>query len=170
VLASRGSVIPLFHDQIKHGGPVTVTVPEMTRFLLTLEQAVDTVFAALQTAEAGEILVPAAPASTVLDIATALIGERDIEIKVTGIRPGEKMHEIMVSEEECHHTVRRGDYYAIRAMLPELAGQCDEPNALVKELSSADSVLSREGTHALLEKNHLLPGMVKLSEGGELLA
>ena len=170
VLASRGSVIPLFHDQIKHGGPITVTVPEMTRFLLTLEQAVDTVFAALKTAEAGEILVPDAPASTVLDIAKALIGEADIEIKVTGIRPGEKMHEIMVSEEECHHTIRRGDYYAIQPMLPELSAECVEPNALLKELSSADSVLSFEGTQALLKKNHLLPGMVKLSEGGELLA
>jgi len=169
VLASRGSVIPLFHDQIAHGGPVTVTVPEMTRFLLTLEQAVDTVFAALRTAMAGEILVPDAPASTVINIARALIGDRDIEVKVTGIRPGEKMHEIMVSEEECHHTIRRGNYYAIRAMLPELSGD-DEPNALQKELSSGDHVLSLEETRKLLERNNLLPGMVKLSEGGELLA
>lgn len=170
VLASRGSVIPLFHDQIAHGGPITVTVPEMTRFLLTLEQAVDTVFAALRTASAGEILVPNAPAATVNNIAEALIGARKLEVKVTGIRPGEKMHEIMVSEEECHHTIRRGDYYAIRAMLPELSGGCDEPNALQKELSSDDNVLSLDGTRELLERNNLLPGMVKLSEGGELLA
>jgi len=170
VLASRGSVIPLFHDQLKHGGPVTVTVPEMTRFLLTLEQAVDTVFAALKMAAAGEILVPNAPASTVLDIAKALIGDRDIEIKVVGIRPGEKMHEIMVSEEESYQTIRRGDYYAIRAMLPELANNNIEPPALSAALSSADHVLSFDGTLALLKKHHLLPGMVKLSEGGELLA
>jgi len=169
VLASRGSVIPLFHDQIAHGGPVTVTVPEMTRFLLSLEQAVDTVFAALRTAKAGETLVPDAPAATVMNIARALIGDRDIEIKVTGIRPGEKMHEIMVSEEECYHTVRRGDYYAIRAMLPELSQQ-PEPTVLSKEFSSEDSVLDMAGTVALLSEHHLLPGQVKLSEGGEMLA
>jgi len=170
VLASRGSVIPLFHEQIKKGGPLTVTVPEMTRFLITLEEAVDTVFAALKTAEAGDILVPNAPSSTVLDIAKALIGERNINIEIIGIRPGEKLHEIMVSDEESHHTIQRGDYYAIRAMLPELTGDCDLPNALSKELSSADHVLTLEGTQALLEKNSLLPGMVQLSEGGELLA
>jgi len=169
VLASRGSVIPLFHDQIKHGGPVTVTVPDMTRFLLTLDQAVDTVFAALKTAKAGETLVPDAPAATVINLAKALIGDRDIEIKVTGIRPGEKMHEIMVSEEECYHTIRRGNYYAIRPMLPELAEEA-EPSVLSKEFSSADTVLDLQGTHELLELNHLLPGAVKLSEGGELLA
>ena len=169
VLASRGSVIPLFLDQIAHGGPVTVTVPEMTRFLLTLDQAVDTVFAALRTAKAGEILVPDAPAATVMNLATVMTEGRDVEIKVTGIRPGEKMHEIMVSEEECHHTIRRGDYYAIRAMLPELAGG-DEPNALSREFSSADNVLDLDGTRELLTANNLLPGMVKLSEGGELLA
>ncbi len=170
VLASRGSVIPLFHDQILHGGPVTLTVPEMTRFLLSLEQAVDTVFAALKVAEPGETLVPNAPAATVENIAKALIGDRSIELKVTGIRPGEKMHEIMVSEEECHHTVRRGDYFAIQAMLPELAAKDAGPNALSKEFSSADNVLSLEGTRELLRVNNLLPGMVHLSEGGELLA
>jgi len=169
VLASRGSVIPLFHDQIAHGGPVTVTVPEMTRFLLSLDQAVDTVFAALSTAQAGETLVPNAPAATVINIARALIGQREIEIKITGIRPGEKMHEIMVSEEECLHTVRRGDYYAIRPMLPELA-QEDKPTALSKEFSSEDTVLDLDGTCELLRINNLLPGTVKLAEGGELLA
>jgi len=168
VLASRGSVIPLFHDQIAHGGPVTVTVPEMTRFLLTLDQAVDTVFAALRVAKAGETLVPDAPAATVINIARALIGQRDIEIKVTGIRPGEKMHEIMVSEEECYHTVRRGDYYAIRPMLPELA-QGQEATVLTKEFSSEDTVLDLDGTRDLLSINNLLPGAVKLAEGGELL-
>ncbi|MDX8413175.1 MAG: polysaccharide biosynthesis protein [Mariprofundales bacterium] len=170
VLASRGSVIPLFHDQIKQGGPVTVTVPEMTRFLLSLEQAVDTVFAALRTARRGEILVPNAPAATVENIAKALIGDRDVAVKVTGIRPGEKMHEIMVSEEESYYAVRRGDYYAVRAMLPELDDDEQAPRALYKEFSSADVVLSLDETVALLEQHHLMPGKTKLSEGGELLA
>ena len=170
VLASRGSVIPLFHDQIARGGPVTLTVPAMTRFLLSLDQAVDTVFAALQTSRRGETLVPDAPSATVNHIAQALIGERDIKVKVTGIRPGEKMHEIMVSEEECNHTVRRGDYYSILPMLPELVEENDDPRALSREFSSEDNVLSLEETTALLKKNNLLPGMARLSEGGELLA
>lgn len=171
VLASRGSVIPLFHDQISRGGPVTVTVPAMTRFLLSLEQAVDTVFAALKTALRGEILVPDAPSATVMNIAKALIGERMIEVKVTGIRPGEKMHEIMVSEEEAHHTGRRGSYYTIRPMLPELIAESSNgANALTKEFSSQDKVLTFEGTVDLLERHNLMPGQVRLAEGGDLLA
>ena len=170
VLASRGSVIPLFHDQIAHGGPITITVPEMTRFLLSLDQAVDTVFAALKDAKRGETLVPEAPAATVLNIAKALIGEQDIQIKITGIRPGEKMHEIMVSEEECNHTVRRGLYFAIQPMLPELIECNDETPALSKSLSSADNVLGFKGTLELLKQHNLLPGMKRLVEGEELLA
>jgi len=118
VLASRGSVIPLFHDQIRNGGPITITVPDMTRFLLTLDQAVDTVFTALREAKPGETYVPRAPSATVINIANALIGESGIGVKIIGIRPGEKMHEIMVSEEEANHCVRRGDYMAILPMLP----------------------------------------------------
>jgi UDP-glucose 4-epimerase len=170
VLASRGSVIPLFHDQISGGGPVTVTVPEMTRFLLSLDQAVDTVFAALQTARAGETLVPDAPAATVENIAKALIGDREIETRITGIRPGEKMHEIMVSDEECHHTVRRGAYYAIQSMLPELNPEQQDEQVLSKEFSSEDNVLSYEETVELLSKSRLLVGQAQLAEGGELLA
>lgn len=170
VLASRGSVIPLFHDQINNGGPITVTVPEMTRFLLTLNQAVDTVFAALNYARAGETFVPNAPSATALNIAKALINGREIEIKITGIRPGEKMHEIMVSEEEMNHCVKRGDYYAILPMLPELldAGE-QEQNALTKEFSSVDRVLDFEDTVALLKKHHLMSEDVNLQNGRELL-
>ena len=167
VLASRGSVVPLFHEQIRRGGPVTITAPEMTRFLLSLDQAVDTVLAALRGARAGEIYVPKAPSATVVNLARALIGDRDIEVQTIGVRPGEKMHEIMVSEEEIHHCVRRGDYYAIRSMLPELRAEA-EPNALDREFSSADSVLPYEGTLELLRKHRV---MVEQAEAntGELL-
>jgi FlaA1/EpsC-like NDP-sugar epimerase len=121
VLASRGSVVPLFHEQIRAGGPVTITTTAMTRFLLSLEDAVDTVFAALCGASAGETYVPRVPSAKVVDIAQALIGERPIEIKVTGIRPGEKVHEILVSEEEAPRTTARGErFLAIAPMLPEL--------------------------------------------------
>jgi len=169
VLASRGSVIPLFHEQIRSGGPVTVTVPEMTRFLLSLNQAVDTVFTALRKARPGETFVPRASSATMLNIAQALVGDRDIEIKITGIRPGEKMHEIMVSEEEAHHCVTRGDYYAIQSMLPELSDpQKSEPNVLSKEFSSEDTVLSLEQTIALLKDHNLMVEDVEL-EDTELL-
>lgn len=170
VLASRGSVIPLFHEQIKNGGPVTVTVPNMTRFLLSLNQAVDTLFAALRTANRGEIYVPNAPAATIDNIAKALIGDREIAVKVTGIRPAEKLHEIMVSEEEAPHCVKRGNYYAILPMLPELqkSGQNKSP-ALKKEFSSEDTALDLAGTVSLLKKHKLLIGDVDLSHGEELL-
>src|SRR5689334_17992054 len=79
VLASRGSVIPLFHEQIRRGGPVTITTTEMTRFLLSLEQAVDTIFAALRGASPGETYIPRVPSARVTDIAQALIGDQKIE-------------------------------------------------------------------------------------------
>jgi len=170
VLASRGSVIPLFIDQIRNEGPVTITVPEMTRFLLSLDQAVDTVFEALKEAEPGETYIPHAPSSTVMNIARALIGDRTIDIEVTGIRPGEKMHEILVSEEEANHCIKRGEYYAILSMLPELSNnKKKEPNALTKEYSSADSVLDLEETIELLKKHHLMVEDVEISNSGELL-
>jgi UDP-glucose 4-epimerase len=170
VLASRGSVIPLFHDQIKAGGPVTLTVPEMTRFLLTLDQAVDTVFTALREARRGETYVPNAPAATVENIAKALIGKRPIKTKITGIRPGEKMHEIMVSDEEAHHCVKRGNYYAILPMLPELAAPGARPRAaLTREFSSGDTVLDLAGTIALLKRHRLMVDDVDSGSGLELL-
>ena len=170
VLASRGSVIPLFHEQIRCGGPVTITIPEMTRFLLSLNQAVDTVFAALREARPGETFVPNAPSATVIHIVKALIGDRDIPIQTIGIRPGEKIHEIMVSEEEINHCVRRGDFYVIRPMLPELSDPgFAEPNALRREFSSADNVLDYPGTVALLKANRLMVEDVQPGRDAELL-
>ncbi len=170
VLASRGSVIPLFHEQIKHDGPVTVTVPEMTRFLLSLNQAVETLFAALRFAKRGETYVPKVPAATVINIAKALIGRRKIDIKITGIRPAEKMHEIMVSEEEATHCVRRGNYYAILPMLPELYKlNKNEPGALKKEFSSQDTALDINGTVALLKRHKIMVEDIDLSHSEELL-
>src|SRR4030065_592746 len=86
VLASRGSVSPLFRDQIRKGRPGTVTVPDMTRFLLSLNQAGDTVFAAIREAKRGETYVPNAPAATVINLAPALIGGSGVELSVPGIR------------------------------------------------------------------------------------
>jgi len=140
VISSRGSVVPLFLDQIAKGGPVTITLEQMTRFLLTLDRAVDTVFAALQHGERGDTYVPKIPAAYVMDIAKALIGSRKISIEVSGIRPGEKIDEIMVSEEEVFRTVERGDYYVIKPVLPELSGSAVDA-ARSSEYSSRDVTL-----------------------------
>ena len=156
VLASRGSVIPLFHEQIRQGGPVTLTDPQMTRFLISLDKAVDTVFMALQKAKAGDIFVPKAPCATVKNLAKALIGKKKIDILVSGIRPGEKMHEIMVSEEEINHVEQVGDYFAIHSMLPELHHQEKCPKVLNSEYSSGSDLLSLEGTVQLLKEHNLL--------------
>jgi UDP-glucose 4-epimerase len=156
VLASRGSVIPLFHEQIRSGGPVTITTTAMTRFLLSLEEAVDTVFAAIRGARRGETYIPRVPSARVVDVARALIGNRDIETVVTGIRPGEKVHEILISEEECHRSVDRGRFYAIRPVLPELHETSEPPARLPGEYSSADEVMAYEEVAALLARHHLL--------------
>lgn len=141
VLASRGSVIPLFQEQIRRGGPVTLTHPEMTRFLLSLDDAVDTIFTAVREARAGELYVPAVASARVIDIARALIGDRSIEIQITGIRPGEKVHEILISEEEGHRTIRRGDYYVVLPMLPELREGEPESPPIEREYSSDEHLM-----------------------------
>jgi UDP-glucose 4-epimerase len=169
VLASRGSVIPLFHEQIRAGGPVTITTSQMTRFLLSLEEAVDTVIAALETAERGETLVPSAPSARMVDVAAALIGDRPVQTVITGIRPGEKLHEIMVSEEEAFRTIRRGAWYAIQSMLPEVSPVPVETPALVGEFSSESPVMAPEETLALLARNRLLLEDVPADAGEELL-
>jgi UDP-glucose 4-epimerase len=160
VLASRGSVIPLFHEQIRSGGPVTITTPDMTRFLLTLDDAVDIIFAAIGDARHGETLVPRAPSARIADVATALIGDRPVRQVTTGIRPGEKIHEIMVSEEEAYRTVRRGRWYVIRPMLPEVANgdgiTGDDAGCLKGAYSSKDSVMSTEETTAMLRMQRLM--------------
>jgi UDP-glucose 4-epimerase len=152
VLASRGSVIPLFQEQIKKGGPVTVTVPEMTRFLMSLDAAVDTVFAAVRTGLPGETYVPRMQSALVTNVAALMIQNRDIEIKFVGIRPGEKIHEILVSEEEIFRTYTRDNYYVIGSVLEEFKG---EP-ALREEFDSEDVVMNFLDTAKFLEVNGVL--------------
>ena len=117
VMASRGSVIPLFIDQIKSGQPLTVTDPDMTRFLMSLEEAVDLVVFAFQNAEAGDIMVQKAPASTVGDLAQAVkeLFNANNEIKIIGTRHGEKLYETLLTKEE--HIVAQdiGGFYRVPA-------------------------------------------------------
>jgi len=156
VLASRGSVIPLFHEQIRSGGPVTITTTDMTRFLLSLDQAVDTIFAAVKNAHRGETYIPRVASARVTDIAAVLIGKRPIKTRVTGIRPGEKIHEILVSEEEANRTISRGDYYVIRPILPEISVTDRKKPCLGREFSSADNVMSRSALAKTLKKFDLM--------------
>ncbi|MEW6172565.1 MAG: polysaccharide biosynthesis protein [Bacillota bacterium] len=158
VLASRGSVIPLFIEQIKKGGPVTVTTKEMTRFLLPLERAVETIIAALESADPGETYVPRVSAARILDVARVLIGDREIDTVFTGIRPGEKVHEILVADEEAWRTYERGDYYVIKPMLPELAGKETGKTPLHKEYSSKDSLMSIPEIERMLIRHDFMPG------------
>jgi UDP-N-acetylglucosamine 4,6-dehydratase/5-epimerase len=117
VMASRGSVIPLFIDQLREGKPLTITDPSMTRFLMSLEQSVDLVLYAFQHARPGDIFVQKAPASTVGDLAQALrsLTGRDCPIKIIGTRHGEKLYESLVSREEMARADDLGDYYRIPA-------------------------------------------------------
>ncbi len=150
VVASRGSIVPLFVDQIKKGQTITITLPEMTRFLLTLDRAVDTVFEAVRSPGRGETFVPKVASARITDVATVLMGSKKLPIEFTGIRPGEKVHEIMVSEDECFRTVERGDYYVILPVLPELRGETDFVPALEDEYSSKDNNLTNDGLRQLL--------------------
>jgi len=150
VIASRGSIVPLFMEQVRNGSPLTVTLPEMTRFLLSLDRAVDTVFAAVQGAKRGETYVPKVPSANIVDLAKAVIGDSGLPIEFTGIRPGEKVHEIMVSEEECFRTVDAGDYYSILPMLPELRDGSEPIVALDSEYSSKDNNVSINELRSLL--------------------
>lgn len=156
VLASRGSVIPLFHEQIRRGGPVTITTPEMTRFLLSLDQGVDTIFAALHGAKRGETYIPRIQSARVVDVADVLIGDRPVKKTYTSIRPGEKVHEILVSEEEINRTVKRGAYFTMKPALPELAESSQDEPILTHEFSSADNLMTKKQLEVLLRKHHLM--------------
>jgi UDP-glucose 4-epimerase len=117
VLCSRGSVIPLWIDQIKAGNPITITEPSMTRFVMSLEEAVDLVVFAFEHGENGDILVQKAPACTIETLAKAVceLFKPDTEIKVIGIRHGEKLYETLLTNEECANAVDMGDFYRVPA-------------------------------------------------------
>ena len=116
VMCSRGSVIPLWIEQIKSGSPITITSPDMTRFIMSLDEAVDLVLFAFENGNAGDILVQKAPACTIKTQAEAvceLFGGKKENIKVIGIRHGEKMYETLLTNEECANAVDMGDFYRV---------------------------------------------------------
>ena len=117
VLCSRGSVVPLWIDQIREGKPITITEPSMTRFVMSLEEAVDLVLFAFENGESGDILVQKAPACTIEVLAQAVkeLFNPDAEIKVIGIRHGEKVYETLLTNEECANAVDMGNFYRVPA-------------------------------------------------------
>ena len=118
VMCSRGSVIPLWIDQIKNGNPITITEPSMTRFIMSLEEAVDLVLFAFEHGENGDLLIQKAPACTIGTQAQAvceLFGGRKEDIKVIGIRHGEKMYETLLTNEECAKAIDMGNFYRVPA-------------------------------------------------------
>ncbi|MDF2534522.1 MAG: UDP-glucose 4-epimerase [Bacillales bacterium] len=122
VMASRGSVIPLFIEQVKAGKPLTITDLEMTRFIMSLEEAVELVLFAFKNAETGDIMVQKAPACTIAVLAQAVkeLFHANNEVKVIGIRHGEKMYETLLTNEECTNAIDMGDFYRVPADKREL--------------------------------------------------
>ena len=118
VMCSRGSVIPLWIDQIQNGQPITLTEPTMTRFIMSLEEAVDLVLFAFENGENGDLLIQKAPACTIQTQAEAvceLFGGKKEDIKVIGIRHGEKMYETLLTNEECSKAIDMGNFYRVPA-------------------------------------------------------
>jgi len=171
VMASRGSVIPLFVEQIRAGQPITITDPNMTRFMMTLDDAVDLVLYAFEFGKSGEIFVRKAPAATIQTLARALIalsGVPDHEIRVIGTRHGEKLHEALLSREEMVAAQDLGDYYRVPPDLRDLNyGKYVEQgevriSAAVDYNSHNTTQLDLEGMKNLLMK---LPFMQAIAKG-----
>jgi UDP-glucose 4-epimerase len=149
VLRSRGSVVPFFRGQLARGQQLTVTDVRMTRFLLTLENAIDLVLFAAEVSHGGEVFVRKAPSARVVDIARVLADEAGVELDydVIGVLPGEKIDEILVSEEELGRTEDLGDYYRIHAA--PTAGFAD----LASEYSSADQLVDLDRIRTLIAES-----------------
>ena len=160
VMCSRGSVIPLWIDQIRHGNPITLTEPKMTRFIMSLEEAVDLVLFAFEHGQNGDILVQKAPACTIQTQAEAvceLFDGKKEDIKVIGIRHGEKMYETLLTEEECAKAEDMGNFYRVPADNRDLNydkyfKEGDVKRATIEEFNSDNTRrLNLEETKAKIE-------------------
>jgi len=140
VLGSRGSVIPLWDNKIRKKQPLPVTHPEMTRFLLTLHDAIQLVFYAVKNAKGGEIFVKKAPSARIVDLARAyaelVTKKKNYPLEFVGIRPGEKIHEILISEEEMRLVVEKNDHYIIKKENYEFDKESTKKQISFEEYSS----------------------------------
>jgi UDP-glucose 4-epimerase len=148
-MASRGSVIPLFIEQIKAGQPLTITNPDMTRYLMSLDEAVELVVFAFQHAQAGDIMVQKSPASTIRDLAQAVkeLFNSDTEIKIIGTRHGEKLYETLLTKEEYGVAEDKGNYYRVPADKRDL--NYDKYFVEGDELLSKDDEYTSHNTYRL---------------------
>ena len=148
VMASSGSVIEIWRKQLLGGGPVTITDPSMTRFLISLDQAVDTLFAALEYGAPGEVYVPMIPAASIGDMAAVLVNGV-VPLKSIGKWEGEKMHETLITDEEAPRVVQRGGYYVVTKQIQDMP-------VITGKYISRDHLVSREKLRGLLAKAGLL--------------
>jgi FlaA1/EpsC-like NDP-sugar epimerase len=151
VMSSRGSVIPLFKNQILNNGVLTITSEEMTRFMMSINESVNTIFTAIEKANPGEIYIPKIPSAKIIDLAQVMIGDKNIKIKNIGIRPGEKIHESLVSSEESERTVEEGNYYVILPFFPELKCRINSEN-FKREITSKNFILDKDSLAKMLKK------------------
>lgn len=156
VLDSRGSILPLFRECVRNNQPLPVTHPGMTRFLMTQDEAIDTVLATLREAAPGQTFVPRIASGYVEDLARAMIGGRDLSIEHTGQRPGEKIHEILVSLEESARLSTGKRHFIIHPQFPELNPPPLNAEADLFEYSSRDSLVSADEVRRILEENGLI--------------
>ena len=156
VIGSSGSVIPFFKKQIAEGGPVTVTDAEMTRFWFTLDEAVSLALNAAVVGKGGEVFVKRIPAARLSDLAKVLIEAQElegIEVQSIGIRPGEKLHELLISENEALRTLEMYDGYVILPQIPlGLEHFYGKPGGQIKAYSSQDVLLDKAALAALLDR------------------
>jgi UDP-N-acetylglucosamine 4,6-dehydratase len=164
VIGSRGSVVPVFREQLERDGRITITDERMTRFWITLPQAVDLVLHALDHMEGGEVFVPKIPSMRVVDLAEAMAPGRPREI--IGIRPGEKLHELLLTGDESRHTVDCGDTYVVLPEHPwwneqrsQLLGSQVQPD-FVYASDTNDEWLSVDALRTLLGLPHVAPAAV----------
>lgn len=176
VMCSRGSVIPLWIEQIKAGNPITITEPSMTRFIMSLEEAVDLVLFSFKNAESGDIMVQKAPACTIEVLAKAVKGlfdkENKSEIKIIGIRHGEKMYETLLTNEECAHAIDMGDFYRVPADKRDLNydkyfKEGDETRNILTEFNSENTELLtvEQVQEKLLSLKYIRDELAAMEEG-----
>lgn len=174
VLGSRGSVIPIFREQIRKGGPVTLTEPEMTRFIMSIEQAVQLVVDSAHLAQGGEVFVTKMPVILIQDLADVMIQElapkygkkpEEIEIEIVGSKPGEKQYEELMTLEEVRRAVELPRYFAVRPAFSSLYGEIDYqyPDVVNKKVikpyhSGNETPLDKEDLRKFLYENALLEG------------
>ena len=160
VLASRGSVVETFRTQIREGGPVTLTSRDMTRFVMTLDDAIDALIALYRFGRDGEIFVPRVPGMRIATLAECLIGSRAIAIVETGLRPGEKIHEVLINEDELALTTDRHGYYVLAPMSRQPVHSA--PVTLSGPFRSNHQLLDHAAIEALLRHHRLLAPVADL--------